>query len=80
MDNFNKEILEGRRNAEMNLVRLLKKHRSWADVLDISAALWRVGFIADCMESERHMFHKNGGDTEVCHDTKAANAAPPQGR
>ena len=52
MPEIKEEIPEGRRNTEMILVRMLKKHRSWVDVVDITAALWRVGFIADSIEEE----------------------------
>ena len=52
MDEIKKEIPEGRRGVEMTLVRMLKKHQSWADVVDIADALWRVGFIADSVEAE----------------------------
>ena len=47
-----KETLKGRDRVEIGLVRLLKKQRCWADVIEISEALWRVGHIADSLEEE----------------------------
>ena len=56
------ETPEGRNAAEMTLVRMLKKHRSWHDVTEITSALWRVGFIADAMEREAK--HLAGSGTQ----------------
>jgi len=50
---------KGRRSAEMVLVRMLKKHISWADVKDITDALWRIGFIADQLEEEKKLYKEN---------------------
>lgn len=65
MNEINKEIPEGRRSAEMTLVRMLKKHMSWVDVVDITTALWRIGFIADSLEKEHRRFQsdKDGENT-----------------
>ncbi len=54
MAEIRKEVPSGRRNVEMILVRMLKKHMSWQDVRDITDALWRVGYIADSLEREHH--------------------------
>ena len=61
MPNIEKEYPEGRSQTEMSLVRLLKGHRSWHEVREITEALWRVGFIADNMKREHDQFHKADG-------------------
>lgn len=64
------EVPEGRNKVEMSLVRMLKKHRSWADVRDISEALWRVGFIADGVEREVKLL-------KACGCSEDKNNQPP---
>lgn len=73
MPNIEKEYPEGRRHAEMTLVRLLKRHRSWHEVREISEALWRVDFIADALKREHDKFHNNAGGN--C-ESKSAPAMP----
>ena len=48
-----KEYPEGQRRAEMILVRMLTEHRSWADYMEITQALWRIRYHADSMKKER---------------------------
>ena len=51
---------QGLRNAEMTLVRMLKQQRSWADIMDITDAIWRIQFIAEQMQKERDVLYGVG--------------------
>lgn len=54
MPEIKKEYPEGLHNIEMELVRMLKDHRSWHDYQEIGSALWRVRYSAKQLTSERN--------------------------
>ena len=59
------EYPEGKRSAEMILVRMLNDKRSWHDYMEITQALWSIRFRAESMKKERDTLNADNGVCEV---------------
>lgn len=67
------EYPEGKRNAEMSLVRMLSEKRSWVDYVEITNALDNIRRHAGSMDEERKLLASSGQTSEAIQESPHAD-------